>query len=330
MTHPLAAFLEGLTGGFEGGYGLRQSRDDRRRRQAEEDRERQRRDFERGRGDAERAQETGIKYVPSRAPDAAGRFDERIAGIRQGVGASLMPRTEHVPTGAFAGAAELPRVRGLDDRIQFGGFEQVRPSADEQRALDTELRDAELAAAVGNALARQRPELGYAPGSREAMLVGMGRLPAEAAPWQPRTRDEQLDWLRDTGVIAQRTRAGSGREAARQDLGSVERQVDDTRADLSRAERDAPERPMVFLTPEQETTYRADSTASADRVRGLRQRADSLGRVRDSLAAVVQGRPPRPAATKTPAEWVAEVRREYPSWTPEQVATEARRRAGAR
>lgn len=37
-----------------------------------------------------------------------------------------------------------------------------------------------------------------------------------------------------------------------------------------------------------------------------------------------------PAAAKSPAEWVADVRSEHPDWTPQQVADEARKRAGAR
>jgi hypothetical protein len=37
---------------------------------------------------------------------------------------------------------------------------------------------------------------------------------------------------------------------------------------------------------------------------------------------------PETAQAKTPADWVAEVRREQPRWNPEQVAAEARRRAG--
>lgn len=40
--------------------------------------------------------------------------------------------------------------------------------------------------------------------------------------------------------------------------------------------------------------------------------------------------PGRGAAQKTPAQWVAEVRAEHPQWTPEQLAAEARKRAGVR
>jgi hypothetical protein len=116
----------------------------------------------------------------------------------------------------------------------------------------------------------------------------------------------------------------------RQDLASVERQVDDTRADLARAERDAPQKPMFFLSPADSTRFAGESAASASRVSGLRQRADSLSAVRDSIAALVQGRPFQRPAQKTPAQWVSEVRREHPDWTPEQVAAEARRRAGVR
>jgi hypothetical protein len=116
----------------------------------------------------------------------------------------------------------------------------------------------------------------------------------------------------------------------RQDLASVERQVDDTRADVARYEREAPRRPMFFLSPSDSTRFVADSAASASRVGALRQRADSLSTVRDSIAAQVQGRSFTRPSSKTPAQWVSEVRKEHPDWTPEQVAAEARRRAGVR
>lgn len=47
--------------------------------------------------------------------------------------------------------------------------------------------------------------------------------------------------------------------------------------------------------------------------------------VRDYIARHQGGTPP---TGKTPAQWVAEVRREHPDWPPEQIAAEARRRAG--
>lgn len=341
MTSPLASFLEGLTGGFEGGYGLRQDRDDRRRKRETDDRERQRREFERGRGDVERAQDTGIDYVPSRAPDEVGRFDEAASRLRRDTGNALMPRTDRVAPGGFAGARELPgqqhdmldrslampRIRGIEDRIQFGGFEQVRPSRAEQHDIDESAHNAELAAAVGNYLSKSRPELGITPGTQEATLLGMGKIPLH----EP--RDRNIDPLSPEGIKARldydRQRVRSGGDAdLRQDLGSVERQVDDTRSDLSRAEREMPTRgPLTDYDPEANRRFVADSSAAAGRVESLQARADSLGGVRDSIAARVQGRAP---TTKSPAQWVTEVRREHPGWSPEQVAAEARRRAGAR
>jgi hypothetical protein len=85
-------------------------------------------------------------------------------------------------------------------------------------------------------------------------------------------------------------------------LATVERQVDDTRADLARAEREVPKRPMFFLSPSDSTRFVADSADVGRRLAGLRQRADSLSAVRDSLAAVVQGRQVQRPGKKTPAD----------------------------
>lgn len=110
-------------------------------------------------------------------------------------------------------------------------------------------------------------------------------------------------------------RVSRDRAETRQDLASVERQVDDTRADLSRAERDAPSRPPIFLSADAEQNFRADSTEAAVGLNLLRERADSLGQVRDSIAAEVQGRRyERPqAAGSTPADrWEQLVRQGVP------------------
>lgn len=335
MTSPLAAFLEGIGSGFQSGHEFHEGVRERRRRRTLEEEERARRNFERGRGDAERAQETGIEYVPSRGPDLVAQFDEGVRGradrLRRGVGDALVPRSD-MRFDHFGDEVALPQIRGMEDRIQFGGFQKVRPSAAEQVA-HTEEHQAELAAAVGNQLAKSRPGLGINPGTQEATLLGMGKLPLEPETWAPRTRQDQLDWLRDTGVISQRTRAGRAAASAdqRQDLGTVERQVDDTRSDLARAERDMPTRgDLTDYDPAARARFATDSTRGAGRVAALQHRADSLGRVRDSIAGETQGRAPARAVTRTPAEWVAEVWREHPAWTPEQVAAEARRRAGAR
>ena len=51
--------------------------------------------------------------------------------------------------------------------------------------------------------------------------------------------------------------------------------------------------------------------------------------VRDYVAGQNKGPQDTAPVQKSPAEWVAEVREEHPDWTAEQIAAEARRRAGA-
>lgn len=81
-------------------------------------------------------------------------------------------------------------------------------------------------------------------------------------------------------------------------LGAVSAQVDDTRADLSAARRAVPKGMPFSLAAEptaaDSAKFRTDSTAAAGRVTDLQSRADSLSAVRDSLAAVVEGRPVGP------------------------------------
>lgn len=98
------------------------------------------------------------------------------------------------------------------------------------------------------------------------------------------------------------TPAGA-RADERQDLTTVEHQVDDTRADLARAEREMPTRPtLADQLPAVAQRFTADSSAAAGRVDVLRQRADSLGVVRDSIAAAIQGRSfRRPGAGAAPS-----------------------------
>lgn len=71
-------------------------------------------------------------------------------------------------------------------------------------------------------------------------------------------------------------------------------QIDDTRAEISQAQRGMPE---FIDTPEERTLAKQ----IADRIAGLQGRADSLTNVRDSLAGRIQGRQPT-APKRTPAD----------------------------
>lgn len=151
--------------------------------------------------------------------------------------------------------------------------------------------------------------------------------------------EELIDAASDLILTQTRTAATAANkpdralQEAKAQLGTVERQVDDTRADLARVERDLPpsfvDLPLDQRAMRDSTAHEATRAPLARRAAQLSQRADSLGGVRDSLAAVVQqGGRDVPRTTKTPAQWVAEVRREHPDWAPEKVAAEARQRAG--
>lgn len=110
--------------------------------------------------------------------------------------------------------------------------------------------------------------------------------------YAPSTREE---WLADQRVLAG-FRTGS--RATKQDLGAVERQIDDTRADLAAAERRRPKKPLVFLKPdEEEPAFNAALADAEEDITDLRQRLDSLHVVRDALAAELQDGTGAPART---------------------------------
>jgi len=72
---------------------------------------------------------------------------------------------------------------------------------------------------------------------------------------------------------------------------------------------------------------------SAGRLRGLdpgKQTHDARRPidVPDTVRSYIAGQNRGPTRTKSPAQWVSEVRTEHPDWSPEQIADEARRRAG--
>jgi hypothetical protein len=123
---------------------------------------------------------------------------------------------------------------------------------------------------------------------------------AETRATETTARDKERLALERRRVAATEARASrSGSSDSREDLRSVERQVDDTRSDIGRAQTDAPSP----VAPGMETPgHAAASAASRRKIAGLQARADSLGRVRDSIAGVVQGRKPAaaPAAKEAP------------------------------
>ena len=106
-----------------------------------------------------------------------------------------------------------------------------------------------------------------------------------------------LAYRRMHPIVGGGTAAGSP-VTPQQRLGAVERQIDDTRMEIGQTRLPArPDLAASAMDPALLPAYLADSAAVGKRLAGLRSRADSLGPVRDSLAAVVQGQPyQRPAA----------------------------------
>lgn len=108
------------------------------------------------------------------------------------------------------------------------------------------------------------------------------RLPYELA----------LIWARGlmSEKVARIRKQATAHQQQREDLTRVERQVDDTRADLSNTQRAKPDKKNYGgRTGKPRDQYKTDVQTWEDRVNELRHRADSLGTVRDSLAAEVQG-----------------------------------------
>jgi len=202
MSDPLAGFLEGLAGGFSGGYGLRTDRDERRRRRVLEDEElayrrgeRARQAFERERDDAERAQRTGVAFTNpmAEAPDVGGAFD---ADRQFGAGARVGELRQQVGEQLYQG---LPEIRTQP----FGAaFRQVGRS----EADDESIQRAELGSRVGEALVRAHGvDSQFSPSDRT--LLGTGDLPATA--------------VTAAGDRAERARAASYYRSQYRDLGSV-------------------------------------------------------------------------------------------------------------
>lgn len=76
------------------------------------------------------------------------------------------------------------------------------------------------------------------------------------------------------------TPEGIRRQTTSENLGAVQRQLDDVQQDMGRAEIGLGKRPDFFPTPKDSLDFEARSGA----VEGLRARRDSLGGVRDSLS----------------------------------------------
>jgi len=321
VSDPLAGFLEGLVGepggaGFRGGYDFREGIKDRRRRRYIEEAilrmkmasaERENREGELR--DAMLRDETGLGVVPSRAarleftPPPFGApapvAGDRVRDLRRAVGTQLV--NDAVPAGVQgsfgAPPLEAPQLR---QGIRFGGVEQVGTS----RAVREEIgydpqestgslegdisrsRQPTTAQLVGQTLAGLAGRDDLSPVQQS--LVGRGAVPFSALQpkrYAPTTREE---WLRDQRDVAA-LRVGS--RATKEDLTAVERQIDDTRADLAAAERRRPKKPLVFVRPEDEQAFGTAETEAGEAVDALQQRLDSLNVVRDELAAELQGGP---------------------------------------
>lgn len=215
----------------------------------------------------------------------------------QGVGRAPQFRRERVgqhSPGAFNPLtgdfnAAVPRtdtVRGGGARIPLGGGYELDPSLTDR----------------GRTAARQRQTI-------EALVArGVPRDEAEAevlgnmegaisehfhpGPYQPRTKEEALELIQaraDAEARAARGRVGDVR--LRDELTRVERQVDDTRADLAAAEREKPDLSQYLMAGKTVEDHRRALADRDRRVTDLRQRADSLSGVRDALAARLQGGP---------------------------------------
>lgn len=220
--------------------------------------------------------------------------------------------------------------RGADFRFQRDRRRQVMAEHGEDREYERARR---LRETVGHELLMQGRQGDIRQQERALQVAESRRLQIQKAAATIRQRfgaDPRLkgltllpdeDLVREWGDLLSNpqrmeTRRDRDRDQTRQDLASVERQVDDTRSDLGRAEREAPTRPpLAAYDPKVAQQYTADSTAHAVGVGLLRQRADSLGQVRDSIAAEVQGRryvrPGAPAGTGQPKRRISQDQADY-------------------
>lgn len=105
------------------------------------------------------------------------------------------------------------------------------------------------------------------------------------------------EWRKD-----QTSERGEGGNDTRRALTSIERQVDDTRADLGRVERATPELSMVgYDTPADSIARVSLRQSYLERARKLQERADSLDTVRDSLVAASLNGGEGPPSSSSPS-----------------------------
>lgn len=168
--------------------------------------------------------------------------------------------------------------------------------------------------------------------SRSEYLSHKAETAAAATRLRANPRYQALWDLPDNELVAtaarlelERARPGvrnAGDLEKQRQLRAVESQVDDTARDLTAARRQVPKRPMIgFSSPADSTAFAADSTAAAGRVKGLAQRADSLGLVRDALAAQLEGRPvpvARPSRKRRVTSDQADYLKAIGRWDPAQ------------
>lgn len=238
--------------------------------------------------------------------------------------------------GILSTLLELPGARG---RIASSRLETERRRhadeitlAEEQRAQSREQRDV-----LRDAIVDRLMEAQVAATQRAAERPDQLDPNSYEAQWNRRQAElrmlEELpqNMTRAGGsrVRPQASGGGSGLTDTRRDLATLNQQIDDNRADLTAARRRVPEgrSPLVaaMQTPEQGERFTADSTAAADQVRRLEQRGDSLGGVRDSLAAVAQGASPTSSTGSSTGTRLSVSQAEYDAIVAQQGSSYARR-----
>ena len=106
--------------------------------------------------------------------------------------------------------------------------------------------------------------------------------------------------LRNKGLLWNPESGGYSSSAPRRQIGTVNQQIDDTRAQLQAAAREKPKPRHAYLSPADSVSHTTDTKAASARIRELAAKLDSLTAVRDSMAAAEQGRPAGRAAAPSP------------------------------
>lgn len=225
-------------------------------------------------------------------------------GTDPGFGRGALPRfgadpgidpgfTRPAPSAAPGAAPQDTTRRGPDGRIPMGKGFVLDPALTKRGRADEDQRK-EIAALVSAGMDPARAEAMVRANMTNALTDELQdpvlRLEKELGVKLP--YELALIWAR--GLMAQRVanirKAQAGRQQQREDLTRVERQVDDTRADLNTARMAKPDKKNYGgRTGKPRDQYKTDVQSWEDRIGTLQHRADSLGTVRDSLAAEVQG-----------------------------------------